>query len=113
MASSVYYIIFSKQRAKLGSAAVAQTDTPQPSKMVAEIVRNLVLALVLAYLTRNLGVATSADAVRLGFALWIGFPVILLTGSIIWEDVPWRLAAIHMGDWLIKILLITIIVAIY
>ena len=81
--------------------------------MVAEIVRNLVLALVLAYLARHLGVATWAGAVHLGFLLWIGFPVILLTGSIIWEDVPLRLAAIHMGDWLIKLLLITILVAIY
>jgi len=27
--------------------------------------------------------------------LWIGFPVIILTGSVLWENIPWKLAAIH------------------
>jgi hypothetical protein len=32
-----------------------------------------------------------------------------LTGSIMWEDVPWTLATIHAGDWLVKMVLITAI----
>jgi hypothetical protein len=85
-------------------------NRPQPLKMAAEIIRNLVLALVLAYLAQRLGVTSQIDAVYLGLLLWIGFPVILLTGSIMWENVPWKLATIHIGDWLIKLLLITVIV---
>jgi glycerol uptake facilitator-like aquaporin len=54
VASTLYYIIFSEQRAKLSSAAVAQMNRPQPLKMAAEIIRNLVLALVLAYLAQRL-----------------------------------------------------------
>ena len=52
-------------------------------------------------------------AVHLGLFLWIGFPVILLTGSIIWENVPWKVAAIHAGDWLVKMLVISIIVSMW
>ncbi len=44
-------------------------------------------------------------------ALWIGFPVILLTGSVLWENVLWKVAAIHAGDWLVKMLVIPIIVS--
>ncbi len=33
-------------------------------------------------------------------------PVALLTGSIAWEKVPPITAAIHAGDWLLKLLLI-------
>ena len=49
----------------------------------------------------------------LGLALWIGFPVILLLGSVVHEKVPWRLAALHAGDWLVKLLLIAVIVGIW
>jgi hypothetical protein len=35
------------------------------------------------------------------------FPFVLLTGSIMWEDVPWKLAAIHAGDLLVQIVLMT------
>ena len=40
----------------------------------------------------------------------IAFPVVLLTGSVVHEKVPWRLAAIHAGDWLVKLLLVTLVV---
>ncbi len=51
------------------------------------------------------------DTGRIVILLWIGFPVVLLSGSVLWEDVPARLAAIHAGDWLIKLLLIGAILA--
>lgn len=43
----------------------------------------------------------------------IGFPVVLLTGSLIWERVPPALAAIHAGDWLLKLLIIATIVTVW
>ena len=36
---------------------------------------------------------------------------VLLAGSVAHEKVPWRLAAIHAGDWLVKLVLITGVVA--
>ena len=71
------------------------------------------LACVNAYLVKHVGVASLTGGARLGLILWIGFPLVLLTGSIMWEDVPWKLAAIHAGDWLLKILLMTVIVGIW
>jgi hypothetical protein len=47
-------------------------------------------------------------ALQLGFLLWIGFPVILFTGSIMRENYPWKLAAIHAGEWLVKLVIICV-----
>jgi hypothetical protein len=43
---------------------------------------------------------------ELGLAVWIGFPVVLLSGTVFDENVPWMLgmlAAIHARDWLVKL----------
>jgi hypothetical protein len=107
--STVWYIVFAKQRLKLSGAAAASMNRPQPLKMFGELIRTFLLACVLAYLAVHTGVASLAGTVRLGLVLWIGFPFVLLTGSIMWEDVPWKLAAIHAGDWLVNMVLMTAI----
>ena len=82
-------------------------------KMFIELVRTLVLVIILAGLSAQLGLTTPLQAVLLAVALWIAFPIILLSGSVMYEDVPWRLAAIHAGDWLVKLLIITLIVSLW
>src|SRR2546427_5838871 len=82
-------------------------------KLLVELVRFLVLACVIARLVALLGVGTWMAAVPFGFLLWIGFPVIILTGSVLWENIPWKVAAIHAGDWLVKMLVIPIIVSVW
>jgi hypothetical protein len=39
--------------------------------------------------------------------------VILLSGSVFHENVPWKLAAIHVGDWLLKLVIMTVIVSVW
>lgn len=41
--------------------------------------------------------------------LWPGFPMPLLSDSVMWQNVPLELAFIHAGDWLIKMLLMSVI----
>lgn len=49
----------------------------------------------------------------LGLALWIGFPLVLWTGAIIWESTSAKLAALHAGDWLAKLLVVAVIVGVW
>ncbi|MPZ92517.1 MAG: DUF1761 family protein [Actinobacteria bacterium] len=56
---------------------------------------------------------TGRGAVQLGFALWIGFPIVLWAGAIMHEKVPSKLAAIPAGDWLLKLLVIAVIVSVW
>jgi hypothetical protein len=91
-------------------AAMAGAKMPA-GKLLIELVRCFVLAYVIARIVALLGVSSWMSAVHLGLFLWIGFPVTLLTGSVLWENIPWKVAAIHAGDWLVKMLVIPIIVS--
>ena len=52
-------------------------------------------------------------ALQLGAWLWIGFPSTLLGGSVIWEGVPSSVAALHAGDWLLKLLIMNFIIGLW
>ncbi len=111
LASMLWYILFAKQRRELSRKETTSSPDdmrrPRPGKILIEVVRNLVLALVSAYLILHLSITNLSGAVFFGMVAWIGFPLILLTGSILWKDVPWKLAAIHAGDWVVKLSLMT------
>jgi Protein of unknown function (DUF1761) len=49
----------------------------------------------------------------LALALWIGFPLVLWTGALIHENTPIRLAAVHAGDWLVKLLAVAVLVSVW
>jgi hypothetical protein len=91
------------------TAAMAGAKMPG-GKLAIEFLRCLVLAYVIARFVALIGIRQWMGAVHFGLFLWIGFPVILLVGSVLWENVPWKVAAIHAGDWLVKTLVIPIIV---
>src|SRR5438445_6560493 len=62
-------------------AAMAGAKMPT-GKLLVELARCLVLAYVIAHFVALLGITSWMAAVHFGFLLWIGFPVILLTGSV-------------------------------
>lgn len=112
VASSIYYSVLAPRLVSL-SPAWAETSRPADWKMILEAVRAFVTATVVAALARLLGITDLAGAILLALALWVGFPLVLLTGSVIHENVPWKLAAAHVGDWLLKLLIISVIVTLW
>ena len=82
-------------------------------KLVIELVRCLVLAYIIAHFVAALGISNWLIAAHFGLLLWVAFPVVLLTGSVIWENIPVKVAAIHAGDWLVKLLVIPIILSVW
>ena len=107
--------LFGNEMMKLqGVNPGAMSDMKMPAwKMLGEFARSLVVAYVLARFVVLLGVVDWKGAVNLGVWLWIAFPVVLLGGAVMWENVPWRLAAIHAGDWLVKIHLMAVILGMW
>ena len=93
-------------------AAMAGAKMPG-GKLVVEMVRCLLLSYVIARFAALLAITGLMSAVHFGFMLWLGFPVIILTGSVLWENTPVGVAAIHAGDWLVKLLAIPIIVTLW
>ena len=109
--SGVWYGVFGGQLAEL-HPAYADSGSPSGKDVIVELARNLVVALVLAWLVDQIGVDDWAQAALLGLALWIGIAVVLLVGSVYHEKVPVKLASIHAGDWLLKLVVIAIIVGV-
>lgn len=109
--SSTYYALFSTKMAALrGADSVASTAPPPPSKLAAELLRSLVMATVVAAVIARGQVDTAGGVLLVAVIAWLGFPVTLLGGSVLWEDVKPRLAALHAGDWLIKLVAVAAII---
>jgi hypothetical protein len=59
------------------------------------------------YRAHALGSAT-LQAEQLGIVTWTEaiFPVLILFGSVLWDNLSRKVATIHVGDWLVKLLVI-------
>jgi hypothetical protein len=107
--SSVYYAVVTPlERRAVGTAALDR-GRPLPWKVLTELVRTAVVASAFAWIARRSGDLGVSHGSLLAVILWVGFPLVLLTGSVIWEKVHPATAAMHAGDWLIKLLLIAVI----
>ncbi|CAA9365175.1 MAG: hypothetical protein AVDCRST_MAG72-2641 [uncultured Nocardioidaceae bacterium] len=107
-----YYAVLGGQLAKVSEAA-AQGGQPQAWQVAGELLRCLVLTSVLAGVASAVGADGVGDGVLLAVALWVGFPLVLWTGAMLHERTPWKLAAIHAGDWLVKLIVVTAIVSVW
>jgi hypothetical protein len=111
--STVWYVVVSvPQRQPAGAGPAVGTDPQRPPawKMLVEFARSLTVAAVVAGIVGAMQVTDWFELSGLAVAFWLAFPVVLLVGSVIWEHVPWRVAASHGGDWLVKLAVITSIV---
>jgi hypothetical protein len=77
-------------------------------KMLIAPVRELLAASVLAYLIVRLEIVNWKPAASLGFGLWLAFHAVQMAGAVIWDNMPWKLGAVHAGDWLMKMLFMAI-----
>lgn len=109
LAAGGYYAALGKQLERFSSAPAKMP----PWLLAVEVAKHFVVAVVVAGLAAGIGITAWPSAVLLGLALWVGFPVILLLSSVLHEKVPLPLAALHAGDWLVKLLLIAVIVGVW
>lgn len=112
VASGAWYAAFGGLLARL-SDAYANAGPSAAATVPVELVRSFVVATVLAAVSAGIGVESWADAVLLALVVWAGFPLMILSGSVFHEKVPWRLAAVHAGDWLVKLAVIALIVGLW
>lgn len=107
-ASSLWYspVFFGRQFFAL--SGVTASPKLDDLKIAGELLRNLLLAFVIRWLLGRQEASRLKPALGLAAILWLGFPFTLLSGSVLWQNVPLALGLIHCGDWLIKILLVTL-----
>jgi hypothetical protein len=108
--STVWYSAFARQLAELSPAyRDASSARPPAWKVAIELLRSFVVASLVAGLVELIDIADWTDGLLLGLSLWVGLPVVLWAGAVMWERIPSRLAAIHAGDWLLKLLVIAVL----
>lgn len=115
VASSLYYVIFAQQWASSSKAGAeaAGDKHPGPLKGLSQLLRTLILAIVVTYFVHRLAISDVANALRLAAILWVGFPVLLLAGSVMWEKTPVKQAVLHAGDALLALSILTVITALW
>jgi hypothetical protein len=114
--SSLWYTAFGKARMDLldqDPRATADMRKVPAWKKAAELVREFVIAYVVARFVVLLGVVEWKAAMQLGVWLWFGFVFMILVGAVVWDNVPWKLTAIHAGDWLVKLPLMAVILSVW
>jgi hypothetical protein len=114
VASVVWYALFGNAMTELREAdqtAAADSGTSVWTVLFV-VAQSLVVAFMLAYFVSRLGIIGWQGAVGVGALVWV-FPAAILLGSVVHEGVPLMLAAIHAGDWLVKLLLIAVIVGVW
>jgi len=102
VSSAAWYTAWGTRLAELDEA-YAGDPRPQAWVLPVELARSATVATAVAVLAGDAG---AGSRLRLAAGLWAAFPVVLLTGSVVHEKVPWQQAAIHGGDWLLKLLLV-------
>jgi hypothetical protein len=107
--SSAYYTAVTPLEVRALGDAALDRGRPAPWKVLTELARTAVVAAAFAWIAGQAGLLALPDTLRLALLTWIAFPVVLLTGSITWERVPVITAAMHAGDWLLKLLLIAVV----
>jgi Protein of unknown function (DUF1761) len=104
--STVWYSVLDRDRASDGRR-------PSPLQIVAELGRSALVAGAIVGLAKAMDIATIGPMLLLALVLWVAFPFVLLSGSVMWDKVPVATAARHGGDWLIKLLAVGTIVGLW
>jgi hypothetical protein len=112
----LWYIAFKDVHARLvqpDSRQIVDFKSAPVSAKVIDVLRGFLVAFVLAYLVDATEVTTVAGAVGLAALLWVGFPVVLLIAPVIWGGEPWKLAVLHAGDWLVKLVVMGAVIGLW
>jgi len=77
-----------------------------------ELVRSAIVAGLVAALMAAAGWSGAGAGALLGLALSV-LPIVLLSGSVQWENVPIPRAAIHAIDWVLKLTAVGALVGLF
>ncbi|MBI3786898.1 MAG: DUF1761 domain-containing protein [Ignavibacteriales bacterium] len=75
--------------------------------------REIITAFLASYLITRLEIATWQKGFKLGLVLWFVFYFVQMAGAVLWDNLPWQLGMVHGGDWLMKMLFISIVLSLW
>lgn len=94
----------------------AMTMTPAKAMIgggIAALVMAFVLAHALIFAATYLKVNGVKAGLQAGFWNWLGFAAPLTLGAVLWDGKPWRLWFLNAGYWLVALLAMALILALW
>jgi hypothetical protein len=80
---------------------------------VAALIMAYVLAHALLFVSLNMGTIGFFAGLSAGFWCWLGFVMPVSLGTVLWDQKPWKLWFINTGYWLVLLLVMGVILAIW
>lgn len=80
---------------------------------VMSFVSALVMSYVLAHIVYFSGASDISMGVQSGFWVWLGFVATTMTGMVLWDGKPWKLYFINSGYYLIALMVMGAILAVW
>lgn len=80
---------------------------------VIQFVASLVMAYVLAHIVDFAKGTTVMAGLQAGFWTWLGFIATTFLGAVLWENRSWKLYAINSGHYLVNLMLMGVILALW
>lgn len=98
---------------KLTGISPEQQRKGMAFSVIVELVANVIMADVLAYVLYYSGAASWDQAIGVAFWLWLGFIVTATVGAATFEKRSWRLLGIHWGYQLIGLGMMAVIIELW
>lgn len=112
VSAGAWYAVLGTRMVQLSDAYAHDSHHPAATAVV-ELTRGLVVSLSVSVLVAWTEISDPLPLLGLAGLLFVAFPGVLLAGSIWHEKVPPALATIHGVDWLVKLLLVTLIIGLW
>ncbi len=110
-------LLFGNAWMKLGGFNNKDKDKAKKKGMgklyFATFIGSLVVAYILAHFVIYMGAFVFTDGMQTGFWIWLGFIAPVLLGSVLWEGKPIKYYLINISYWLVNIVLIGGILAVW
>jgi hypothetical protein len=86
-------------------------------QLIIQVIGSLVMAFVLSHAVLDLGLVHHYSGVFLGlyagFWNWLGFIAPVTVGMVLWEGKPWKLWLLNSGCWVLTLLVMGVILAVW
>lgn len=113
---SLWYskVLFGKPwRAMMGITEEKMKARNPMKAMLGATLAGLLMAYVLAHIVEYANSTTVEGGLQAGFWVWLGFIATYGLNSVLFEQKPWKLYAINVGNYFVSLLLMGVIISVW
>lgn len=93
------------------AGAGASLETSASWKFAVAPLREIATAFAMLFVLRRTIPIGTRRTVLFALVLWAGFYGVQLAGAVVWDNMSAQLGAVHAGDWLVKLVIISLAVS--